>query len=49
MVGSVIGANLMAVFGPATILSSIVGLVATGMEMAYMIREAKKNEDRLKL
>lgn len=49
MIGSMVGSNLMAVFGPVSIASSIVGIVATGMEMAYMIREAKRNEDRLKL
>ena len=49
MVGSTIGHSLMGVFGPTAILSSLVGIVATGMEMAYMIREAKRSEDRLKL
>jgi hypothetical protein len=49
MVGGLISSNLVNVFGPFTIASGIVGIVATGMEMAYMIREAKRNEDRLKL
>jgi len=49
MVGSLIAPSLMSMFGPFTIASSIVGIVATGMEMAYMAREAKRTEDRLKL
>jgi len=49
MVGNLVGHNLMSVFGPFSIASSVVGIVATGMEMAYMIREAKRNEDRLNL
>ena len=49
MVGNLMSSNIVNIFGPFTIASSVVGIVATGMEMAYMIREAKRNEDRLKM